>query len=867
MARLVACGRTVAAMHRRIGAPVPRRAHRPPGRRAGDARREPAGVPVERADRRDRAAEPSEPDPEPDRRRAEPSPEPSPAATADAERRAEPSTPHRREPDARHPQPTTDPPRPSSPPPRRPPTAARRHRPLHRHAHRAARTRPPSSTSVRKRDGRQGRPLLQPRVPRLHGQARQEAAAAPCSPTRTSRRRPRRGHPADAQTIPTGVSRVGGRRQHARRHRRLDQPVDADVAIVDTGVTARTRTSTSPAATTARPRDRTRWRDQNGHGTHVAARSPPSTTASASSASPRAPACGRVRILNDSGYGLLSWYVCGLDWILAQRDPNDSSRPLIEAVNMSVDQGRRRRPRTAASTNNDVAPPGDLPPVPPAGSRSSPRPPTTATARRATSRPLQRGHHRLGPRRHGRQARRARWQSLLLVGQLRPGRHVRRLQQLRLRRRHHRPRQMHLVDDARARLRLLSGTSMAAPTVDRRGRALQGEPPEGDAGRGPRVAPLPRQPELEDLHRPGSDPRAAARRVEDRAARDVRPEPGPIRRVTVRRAASRSTSRSRSPAARPSSSGSGCRSRRCRSGWTASWPDRACSAGPRRARPSRSSSRRARPPAPTTSASGHEPGPDRDAQHRRSASSWTSRRPSHRSPRWSPARRWAGPRSRSACHGRRPRIRPARSRATRSSAARTAAPGPPRSRCRSARRGPSYTARRSTRPTGSASGPWTRRQLEPVGRGAGTSRIHPYDDRSSSVDAARQLAPVVERGRVRIDAERIGQARRDGRPELHRPRVAWSTPTNAAPRQGQRLHRRRVRPHDQPQVGELGQPPGRSARGISRAADAHDRAEGRRAPGSTRSSGLMGSSFRDSRLQGRRLARVRYRDRPTPRAG
>ena len=43
-----------------------------------------------------------------------------------------------------------------------------------------------------------------------------------------------------------------------------------------------------------------------------------------------------VKILNDNGYGLISWYVCGLDWILAQRDPNDSSRPLFEAVNMSV---------------------------------------------------------------------------------------------------------------------------------------------------------------------------------------------------------------------------------------------------------------------------------------------------------------------------------------------------------------------------------------------------------------------------------------------------------------------------------------------------------------------------------------------------
>src|SRR4029079_19041985 len=45
-----------------------------------------------------------------------------------------------------------------------------------------------------------------------------------------------------------------------------------------------------------------------------------------------------VRILNSGGSGLVSWYVCGLDWITAQRDPADPSRPLIEAVNMSVDK-------------------------------------------------------------------------------------------------------------------------------------------------------------------------------------------------------------------------------------------------------------------------------------------------------------------------------------------------------------------------------------------------------------------------------------------------------------------------------------------------------------------------------------------------
>ena len=43
-----------------------------------------------------------------------------------------------------------------------------------------------------------------------------------------------------------------------------------------------------------------------------------------------------VKILDRNGEGYLSWYVCGLDWIAAQRDPRDATRPLFEAVNMSV---------------------------------------------------------------------------------------------------------------------------------------------------------------------------------------------------------------------------------------------------------------------------------------------------------------------------------------------------------------------------------------------------------------------------------------------------------------------------------------------------------------------------------------------------
>ena len=94
-----------------------------------------------------------------------------------------------------------------------------------------------------------------------------------------------------------------------------------------------------------------------------------------------------VKILNDDGYGLLSWYVCGLDWILAQRDPNDPTPAAVRGREHERHEGRLRRPQLRQHEQRRP-PPGDLPASSPAGSRSSPRRPTTShNATPATSPP------------------------------------------------------------------------------------------------------------------------------------------------------------------------------------------------------------------------------------------------------------------------------------------------------------------------------------------------------------------------------------------------------------------------------------------------------------------------------------------------
>ena len=137
------------------------------------------------------------------------------------------------------------------------------------------------------------------------------------------------------QTVPTGVMRVGGQLNPVAKIDGTDERVDADVAIVDTGISAHPDLNVAGGhnCSTADP---TAWRDKNNHGTHVAGIvAALDNGIGVVGVAPGARVWG-VKILNDDGYGLISWYVCGLDWILAQRDPNDATRPLFEAVNMSV---------------------------------------------------------------------------------------------------------------------------------------------------------------------------------------------------------------------------------------------------------------------------------------------------------------------------------------------------------------------------------------------------------------------------------------------------------------------------------------------------------------------------------------------------
>jgi subtilisin family serine protease len=140
------------------------------------------------------------------------------------------------------------------------------------------------------------------------------------------------------QLTPTGISRMGATGSVVARIDGIDgadERVDADVAIVDTGIASVPDLNVVGGYGCSNSKT-TIWIDNNGHGTHVAGTVGAIDNGTGVVGVAPGVRLWAVKILNDSGEGLLSWYLCGLDWIAAQRDPNDPTRPLFEAANMSV---------------------------------------------------------------------------------------------------------------------------------------------------------------------------------------------------------------------------------------------------------------------------------------------------------------------------------------------------------------------------------------------------------------------------------------------------------------------------------------------------------------------------------------------------
>jgi subtilisin len=139
----------------------------------------------------------------------------------------------------------------------------------------------------------------------------------------------------ESQVVPPGISRVGANPSALRAMDGSDPQLDVDIAIVDTGIASHPdlRIAGGYNCTTD---DTAAWGDEHSHGTHVAGAAAARDNGIGVVGVAPGARVWSVKVMDASGGGFVSWLVCGIDWVIAQRDPVDPSLPLFEVANMSL---------------------------------------------------------------------------------------------------------------------------------------------------------------------------------------------------------------------------------------------------------------------------------------------------------------------------------------------------------------------------------------------------------------------------------------------------------------------------------------------------------------------------------------------------
>lgn len=154
--------------------------------------------------------------------------------------------------------------------------------------------------------------------------------------------------------VPAGVRRVGARSNAVQTFTNRTNRVDADVAILDTGIERDHPDLNVVGGYNCTGPNRNKWDDNDGHGTHVAG----TVGALDNNIGVIGVAPGvrlwSVKVLDGNGNGYLSWLVCGIDWVTAQRDPGNHARPLIEVANMSISFSAGPSPNSTCANGEDV---------------------------------------------------------------------------------------------------------------------------------------------------------------------------------------------------------------------------------------------------------------------------------------------------------------------------------------------------------------------------------------------------------------------------------------------------------------------------------------------------------------------------------
>lgn len=157
---------------------------------------------------------------------------------------------------------------------------------------------------------------------------------------------PDRAVSIDAQTLPTGINRVDAELSPTARINGVDERVDVDVAVLDTGVDLdhpdlNVFTAGARNCSNGRSAD-----DGNGHGSHVAGTIGAVDNGDGVVGVAPGARIWPVRVLNNQGSGSFASIICGIDYVTAHAGE-------IEVANMSLG-GAGTDDRNCGLSNNDA---------------------------------------------------------------------------------------------------------------------------------------------------------------------------------------------------------------------------------------------------------------------------------------------------------------------------------------------------------------------------------------------------------------------------------------------------------------------------------------------------------------------------------
>jgi subtilisin family serine protease len=138
------------------------------------------------------------------------------------------------------------------------------------------------------------------------------------------------------QVVPHNVMRIGGTGSSIASIDGTDDRIDADIAIIDTGLQRHHPDLNVVGGYNCTTSTRTAWADQHGHGTHVAGTAAAIDNGIGVVGVAPGARLWAVKVFDRWGWGRLSWYACGVDWVASRRDPSDPTRPRFEVANMSL---------------------------------------------------------------------------------------------------------------------------------------------------------------------------------------------------------------------------------------------------------------------------------------------------------------------------------------------------------------------------------------------------------------------------------------------------------------------------------------------------------------------------------------------------